>query len=129
MNTQEGLERQVSRMKASPRFKDGVRAFFTDMFILTPCLRWLRILCSIPNSILSLQRMQREQTLKTLIQLLVDQRGDYRDIFTVRKTFLTQALASVYEVPLVNDVPNGSPIHGSRLNFRLTTRVGNSDTY
>ena len=109
LNTQEGLERQVSRMKASPRFKDGVRAFFTDMFHFDAVPTLAKDLVLYPKFDSIVAADAKEQTLKTLIQLLVDQRGDYRDIFTVRKTFLTQALASVYEVPLVNDVPNGSP--------------------
>src|SRR5690606_13321324 len=51
----------------------------------------------------------QEQTLKTIVQHLLTERGDYRALFTTRKTFLTQNLASIYRVPLVNDVPNGSP--------------------
>src|SRR6185436_12054429 len=53
-------------------------------------------------------RDAREQTLRTIVDLLVEHRGDYRDLFTTRKTFLTQALASVYRIPLVNEAPNGS---------------------
>ena len=31
----------------------------------------------------------RSQTLKTIIELLLKENGDYRDIFTTKKTFLT----------------------------------------
>jgi hypothetical protein len=47
----------------------------------------------------------QEQTLRTIADLLVTQKGDYRDLFTTRKTFLTPLLASIYGVPLV--APDG----------------------
>ncbi len=47
----------------------------------------------------------QEQTLRTITNLLVAEKGDYRDIFTTRKTFLTPLLASVYGVPLL--APDG----------------------
>ena len=42
----------------------------------------------------------QEQTLRTLADHLVTRKGDYRDIFTTGKTFMTPQLASIYGVPL-----------------------------
>jgi len=109
LNTQKGLERQVARMAASPRLEGGVRAFFEDMFHFDQMDTLVKDSTLYPKFDSMVTADAKEQTLRTVADLLVRQRGDYRDIFTTHKTFLTQALASVYNVPLVNDVPNGSP--------------------
>ena len=61
----------------------------------------------------------QEQTLRTLTDLLVTHDGDYRDIFTTRKTYLTRLLGSVYAVPVkvatgweAHEYPEGDPRSG-----------------
>jgi len=56
----------------------------------------------------------REQTLRTIVDHLLVRRGDYRDLFTTRHTFLSPALAVLYGVPVSSgwtpyDVPADSP--------------------
>ena len=109
LHTQRGLARQISRMVASPRLEDGVRAFFTDIFHFDEMPSLAKDTTLYPKFDSTVAVDAREQTLRTLVDLLVTRHGDYRDVFTTRRTFLTQALASIYDVPLVNDVPNGSP--------------------
>ena len=109
LNTQRELARQISRMVASPRLKDGVRAFFTDMFHFDEMPSLAKDTTLYPKFDSTVAMDAQEQTLRTLVDLLVTRQGDYRDVFTTRSTFLTQALASIYNVPLVNNVPNGSP--------------------
>jgi len=41
-----------------------------------------------------------EQTLRTAVDLLIRREGDYRDLFTTRRTFLTRTLGIVYAVPV-----------------------------
>src|SRR5262249_25004892 len=41
----------------------------------------------------------QEQTLRTISDLLLNQHGDYRDLFTTRHTYLTRALGIVYRLP------------------------------
>jgi hypothetical protein len=41
----------------------------------------------------------KEQTLKTVTDLLVRRRRDYRDLFTSNDTFINRSLAAVYRVP------------------------------
>ena len=41
----------------------------------------------------------REETLKTLVDLLVVKKRDYRDLFTSNETFINRPLAAVYNVP------------------------------
>jgi hypothetical protein len=45
-----------------------------------------------------------EQTLRTITDHLITQRGDYRDLFTTRKTFITGALAALYKTPVDQSV-------------------------
>jgi hypothetical protein len=106
--TKRGLTKQVERMLASPRMEAGVRAFFSDMlhFELVDSLTKDTVIYPKFSSQVALDA--REQTLRTLVQLLLVERGDYRDVFTSKKTFLTQELASIYKVPLVSDVYNGA---------------------
>src|SRR5262249_28393073 len=44
----------------------------------------------------------QEQTLKTVVDLLVHKRRDYRDLFTSNETFINRPLASVYRVPFAS---------------------------
>ncbi|MHB1206765.1 MAG: DUF1588 domain-containing protein, partial [Rhodospirillaceae bacterium] len=108
LNAKKGIEKQVTRMLASRRVEDGVRAFFADMLQLDGLSSLAKDTTLYPKFDAMVARDAREQTLRTIVDLLVELRGDYRDLFTARKTYLTQTLASVYRIPLVNDIPNGS---------------------
>ena len=70
----------------------------------------------------------REQTLKTIGDVLVTRGADFREIFTTPKTFLTQTLASIYRVPLPGDMPNGYPDQWKAYEFpEGDPRAGHSD--
>ena len=107
--TEKGVKQQVERMLGAPRLRDGVRAFFSDMLHFDGLDTLSKDTTIYPKFNAQVASDAREQTLRTLVHALVDERGDYRDVFTTRETFLTQELASLYKVPLVNNVPNGSP--------------------
>jgi hypothetical protein len=94
--------RQVERMMASPRFADGVRAFFTDMLGLDDIATLQKDTVLYPAFSLAAAEDSREQVLRTLVDLLVARNGDYRDIFTSRTTFLSTPLGFVYRVPVAN---------------------------
>ena len=101
----DGLTREVDRMIASPRFKDGVRAFFTDMLSLDDTNTLQKDTTLFPAFTLAAANDGREQTLRTLVDLLVTKNGDHRDVFTSRETFVSNALGLIYRVS-VND-PSG----------------------
>jgi len=101
LNSSSGLARQVDRMLASPRVKDGVRAFFEDMLGFDEFETLAKDAVLFPKYSSRVGIDAQEQTLRTIADLLVAQKGDYRDLFTTRKTFLTPLLASIYGVPLV----------------------------
>lgn len=108
LNTAKGLERQVARMMDSPRLEAGVRAFFADMFHFDDFEGLRKDNLIYPMFSRQEARDAQEQTMRTLVDLLVTNRGDYRDIFTTKKTFLTPSLGAIYRVPVVNDRPNGA---------------------
>ncbi len=109
LDTKKGLTKQVDRMLASGRLEAGVRAFFTDTLGFDEFDTLTKDAALFPKFSAQAAADAQEQTLRTIVDLLLTNKGDYRDIFTSKKTFLTQELASIYKVPLVNDGPNGSP--------------------
>lgn len=100
LDTQEGVEAQVSRMLASPQLEEGVRGFFTDMleFELFDSLSKDQVLY--PKFNFTLAEAAKEQTLRTIVDHVLVKKGDYRDLYTTPNTFLTRSLAAVYQVPL-----------------------------
>ncbi len=109
LHTAKGLTAQVERLMASPRMEAGVRAFFTDMLGFDKFGTLAKDGSIYPKFTTHVSEDAQEQTLRTITNLLLVNRGDYRDLFTTRKTFLTPLLASVYGVPLLQNKPNGYP--------------------
>ncbi|MDB5396601.1 MAG: hypothetical protein JWM91_4107 [Rhodospirillales bacterium] len=120
LNSDKGLAKQVDRMIASPRLQGGVRAFFTDMLGFDEFETLAKDSMIFPKFNTKVAKDAQEQTLRTVTNLLVTQKADYRDIFTTHKTYLSPLLASVYEVPLVApaggwatyEFPEGDPRAG-----------------
>jgi hypothetical protein len=109
LDTKAGLAAQVDRMLASPQLERGVRAFFSDMLGFDEFRTASKDAGLLPKYRTEIAAQAQEQTLRTIVELLVTQNGDYRDLFTTRKTFLTRQLAAVYNVPLVVSKENGAP--------------------
>ncbi len=107
LNTRKGLERQVDRMLASPRAEAGVRAFFGDMLGFDGFATLAKDTTLFPKFTPRVLGDSQEQTMKTIVDHLMVQKADYRDLFTTHKTFLTPLLASIYRVELV--FPAGEP--------------------
>ena len=115
--TPRGLEKQVTRMLASPRTKDGVRAFFDDMLQLQGMEDVQKDGTLFPKFNAQVVVDAREQTLRTITAVVLAPKGDYRDVFTTKKTFMTAALASIYRLPLANDGPIGAPDYWQAVEF------------
>jgi hypothetical protein len=109
LNTDKGLAKQVDRMIASPRLQNGVRAFFTDMLGFDEFQTLAKDSMIFPKFNTKVARDAQEQTLRTVTNLLLNEKGDYRDIFTTRKTYLSPLLASVYGVPFVAPAGGWAP--------------------
>ncbi len=117
LHTEEGLARSVERMLASPRLEEGMRAFFDDMFAFEDVKTLSKDSAIYPEFTGVTAEDAREQTLRTLIDHLLVNDGDYRDLFTARSTFMSPALAIVYDVPAqpgwsAHTFPENSPRAG-----------------
>ena len=94
------LQRQVNRMLASARLEQGVRAFFTDLLILEGYDNLSKDQIIYPAFTVTVLDDAREQMLQMVIDHLVVQRADYRDLFTTRRTMLSPSLAAIYGIPV-----------------------------
>ncbi len=99
LKTPEGRARVVDMMLASPRLEAGVRAFFDDMFGFDDFATLSKDPETYPFFTGATAADAREQTLRTVVDHVINQNADYRDLFTTRKTFMSTALAPVYGVP------------------------------
>ncbi len=99
IHTKRGRARVVDMMLASPRLEAGVRAFFDDMFGFDDFANLAKDPSIYPMITGPTLRDAREQTLRTVTDQLITRQRDYRDLFTTRETFMSPALATVYQVP------------------------------
>ncbi len=105
LNTERGLAKQVDRMMKSPRMTVGARAFFNDMMGFDSFGDLTKDTTIYPKFTNAVLNEAREQTLRTITNHLLVQKGDYRDLFTTHKTFMTPLLGTIYRVPV--DVRDG----------------------
>jgi hypothetical protein len=109
LNTPAGLRRQVDRLIASRRVAAGIRAFFADMLGFSDFEAVSKDPSFFPRYTPDIKQEAQEQTLRTIVDHIVNRHGDYRDLFTTPHTFLTVDLAALYAVPLVDETDNGQP--------------------
>jgi hypothetical protein len=105
IHTEKGLASEVDRMVRSPKVEAGLRAFFNDMLAFDEFSKIEKDSIIYPAFSLAVADDAREQTLKTIIDVVLTQSGDYRDIFTTRKTFMSGPLGRIYRIPV--DRPDG----------------------
>jgi hypothetical protein len=99
IHTDAGLKQQLTRLLASPRFEAGARAFFADMLQLDEFANLIKDPAIYPKFNQSVSDGAKEQMLKSTIDLLVNKKEDYRNLFTSNETFVNRPLAAVYQVP------------------------------
>jgi hypothetical protein len=95
-----GLRKQVDRMIASPLYEEGVRAFFADFFVMEAFDTLAKDPTIYPGMTLKAIGEAREQLLRTVVDHLVTRHGDYRDLYTTRRTFLSTDLGVLYKLPV-----------------------------
>lgn len=98
LHTWEGLERAVDRMLASDRLEEGMRNFFDDMLAFDEFESLAKDPLVYPMVTGTTLQHAREQTLRTIIDHLLIEEADYRDLFTTRKTFMSMPLATLYGI-------------------------------
>lgn len=100
LGTRKGLEKQVDRMLASDKLRQGANAFFSDFLHLDAFLTLDKDKLIYPAFNQHVSSDARVQLLKFMDYHLLDQEAPYTDIFTVKETFMTRALGVVYGVPV-----------------------------
>ena len=116
IQTPKGRAKVVASMLASARLETGVRAFFDDMFGFEDFAITTKDATVYPMITGQTMIDAREQTLRTIVDLLVTQKGDYRDLYTTRHTFMSPYLAPIYQVrPTMGWVPFDFPADSPRV--------------
>jgi Protein of unknown function (DUF1588)/Protein of unknown function (DUF1592)/Protein of unknown function (DUF1585) len=111
LRQKQGLEQQVDRLIGSPRFEEGVRAFFSDMYAYEKFEGLTKDQSLYPAYTSQLAKDAKEQVLRTIVDHTVTNQGDYRDLFTTKKTFLNRNLGALYQVPVDEDAVEGWSAH------------------
>ena len=105
LHDKKGLNAQVDRMLGSLKLETGMRAFFNDMLAFDDFAKIEKDSIIYPSFSAAVAEDAKEQSLRTIVDLLITQQGDYRDLFTTRKTFMSGPLGRIYRVPV--DRPDG----------------------
>jgi len=96
----DGLAQHIQRMIDSDRLAQGLRALFTDLLAFDRFDDGFRKDGAVyPAYVPTLMKEAREQTLLTVVADSLSG-GDYRALFTTRRTFLTRRLGALYGVPI-----------------------------
>lgn len=102
LHTRQGLRNAVNRMLKSSRLETGMRAFFDDMLAFNEFESLAKDPVVYPMVTGATLADAREQTLRTIVDHLLNKELDYRDLFTTRDTFMSMNLGAVYGVPTVD---------------------------
>lgn len=97
---QEKLSAIAERMVKSPRLEAGVRAFFSDMLLFEKFDEIAKDPVVYPRFNPEVAKALPEQLLRTIVDQLVTRNGDYRELFTTRRTFVNRALGPLYNIPV-----------------------------
>jgi hypothetical protein len=100
LTDQAQLDAIVGRMMASPRFEQGLRAFFSDMLLFEKFDELAKDPVIYPYFNPGVLQALPEQMLRTISTQLLDGDGDYRELFTTRKTWMNRPLGALYKVPV-----------------------------
>lgn len=112
-----GLKAQVDRMLASPKAEKGVRAFFADFLELDRVEDLSKDTVVYNRFNNGVNKDLSEQTLRSVVDLLVVQGRPYPELFTSRKTFLNRRLGLIYGAPVASAdgwVPYEFPVEADR---------------
>jgi hypothetical protein len=99
LTTDSGLREHAERMMKGERFRDGVRAVFTDILGLYALDDLSKDPLIFAHAGADLGPNAREETLLGLEALIVDEDRDFRLWMTSQRTFINRPLAALYGVP------------------------------
>lgn len=94
------MQSVAASMVHSPRFEQGVRAFFSDMLLFEKFDELAKDPVVYPYFNPDVAKALPEQTLRTITGHLLERDGDYRTLFTTSLTSMNRALGALYQVPV-----------------------------
>lgn len=100
LTDQATLSAIARHMVDSPRFDQGVRAFFSDMLLFEKFDELAKDPVIYPYFNQEVAQALPEQTLRTIAGHLLENNGDYRGLFTTKHTYMTRVLGALYQVPV-----------------------------
>jgi hypothetical protein len=92
------LHAVADAMVQSPRFAQGLRAFFSDMLLFEKFDELSKDQLVYPYFNQEVAQALPEQMLRTITGHLLGRNGDYRQLFTTTHTYMTRALGGLYQV-------------------------------
>lgn len=96
--TEGGLREQADRMLASPRSRQVILAFFTELLRLKRLDRLPQFRTAFVQATPTLGPAMRAETLKVIEEIAFDGDRDFREIFDTRVTYVNDELARLYGV-------------------------------
>lgn len=98
--TKGGLAAQAQRLVASPRAATAMKTFFTELYRLGDLDNLVQLPSVFPQvKTGTLGASMRDETLSFLTDLAFGRKGDFRDAFDSRSTFVNKEMASLYGFP------------------------------
>jgi hypothetical protein len=98
LNTDDGLLDEATRLLEDPRADQGVRNLFTEILHLDELDDLSKDPTTFTHASADLGPNAREETLLGVLDLVLTQDGDYRDLYTTRETWVDRSLAALYNV-------------------------------
>lgn len=98
LTTDAGLEAQLDRLLADDRARDGLLAFFEELYTLYELDHLTKDPTVFPQMSPELGPAARTETLMGIEHIVFDLDTDMRELMTTRRTFLDRRLAALYNV-------------------------------
>lgn len=99
LSTDAGLEAQARRMLDDDRASAGIRNIFTEVFHLYALDGLTKDPEVFTHANPDLYPLAREETLRVLEDIILEQDLDFRELLTTQETWIDRRLAALYEVP------------------------------
>ena len=92
------LEEQVNRMMVDPRFENGIRNFFDELFHLYDLDNITKDPFVYTHASPDLYASAKEETFRT-IDYIIHNNMDFRELLTTQTTFVDRRLSTLYGIP------------------------------
>ena len=103
LSTDEGLRAEAERMLASPKARNTVTAFFTELLRLNKLEHLSQFKDKYKQVSGTLGQSMREETMRVVEEIALDPKRDFREMFDARFTYLNGELARLYGLPVPAD--------------------------